>query len=428
MRIDAVRPPLPGVVVTPRQAHAAELMRRIGEPLLPGNRVGLLKDGPAAFASMFEAIAQARDHINIESYTVDAGGPGEELARLLVKRCAEGVRVNLLFDSVGSLMTSADYFGGLRRAGVSLCEYNPVQRWRALLGKALHLRNHRKLMVIDGRIGFIGGMNISTVYASGSSPLTAAKTAAKTAATAALEAAVSPAPQAETGPGWHDLHLRIEGPVVGRLQQLFTRHWQRHADTPMQSARYFPPLAAVGTQRVSLAACDAGRRANPVYSALLGAIETARSRILLTTAYLVPPRRLLRALICAAERGVAVELLLPGKSDFWAPLHAGRSHYSALLRAGVRIHEHHDSLLHAKACVIDGVWASVGSSNADWRSFVHNAEANVVVIDDDFGAQLEAAFQEDVLRARHVDAERWARRSAWLRFKESMARRFEYLL
>ncbi len=396
MRIDAIRTPLPGAALSARQAHAAELTRRIGEPLLSGNRVRLLKDGPAAFASMFEAIEQARDHINIESYTIEAGGPGEELARLLVKRCAEGVRVNLLFDSVGSLMTSAEYFGGLRRAGVSLCEYNPVQRWRALLGKALHLRNHRKLMVIDGRIGFIGGMNISTVYAS--------------------------------EPGWHDLHLRIEGPVVGRLQQLFTRHWQRHADAPMQSARYFPPLAAVGTQRVSVAACEAGRRANPVYSALLGAIETARSRVLLTTAYLVPPRRLLRALIRAAERGVAVELLLPGKSDFWAPLHAGRSHYAALLRAGVRIHEHHDSLLHAKACVIDGVWSSVGSSNADWRSFVHNAEANVVVIDDDFGVQLEAAFREDVSRARHVDADRWSRRSPWARFKESMARRFEYLL
>lgn len=426
MRIDVVRSVssiAPGAI-TPRQAHTAELMRRTGEPLLPGNRVELLKDGRAAFGSMFAAIAHARDHINIESYTIDAGGPGAELARLLVQRCAEGVRVNLLFDSVGSMMTSTEYFGGLRRAGVSLCEYNPVQRWRALLGKTLHLRNHRKLMVIDGRIGFIGGMNISTVYASGSSPLAAVKTAV----TSPLEAALSPALAVEAEPSWHDLHLRIEGPVVGRLQQLFTRHWQRHADTPMQSARYFPPLAAVGTQRVSVAACDAGRRANPVYSALLGAIETARSRILLTTAYLVPPRRLLRALTRAAERGVAVELLLPGKSDFWAPLHAGRSHYSALLRAGVRIHEHHDSLLHAKACVIDGVWSSVGSSNTDWRSFVHNAEANVVVIDDEFGAQLEAAFHEDVLRARHVDAERWSRRSTWLRLKESMARRFEYLL
>ncbi len=420
MRIDAIRPSLPGAGVSARQAHAAELTRRIGEPLLSGNRVELLKDGPAAFASMFAAIEQARDHINIESYTIEAGGPGEELARLLVKRCAEGVRVNLLFDSVGSLMTSAEYFGGLRRAGVSLCEYNPVQRWRALLGRALHLRNHRKLMVIDGRIGFIGGMNISTVYASGSSPMAAAA--------AAMGAASTPAADAESEPGWHDLHLRIEGPVVGRLQQLFTRHWQRHADAPMQSARYFPPLTAVGTQRVSVAACEAGRRANPVYSALLGAIDTAQSRVLLTTAYLVPPRRLLRALIRAAERGVAVELLLPGKSDFWAPLHAGRSHYSALLRAGVQIHEHHDSLLHAKACVIDGVWSSVGSSNADWRSFVHNAEANVVVIDEDFGVLLEEAFREDVSRARHVDADRWSRRSAWARFKESMARRFEYLL
>ena len=161
---------------------------------------------------------------------------------------------------------------------------------------------------------------------------------------------------------------------------------------------------------------------------MLGAIETARSSVLLTTAYLVPPRRLLRALVRAAERGVDVQLLLPGKSDFWAPLHAGRSHYSALLHAGVRIHEHHASLLHAKACVVDGVWSSVGSSNADWRSFVHNAEANVVVIDEDFAGQLERVFLGDVQHARRVDRERWSRRSAWLRTKEALARRFEYFL
>jgi cardiolipin synthase A/B len=160
----------------------------------------------------------------------------------------------------------------------------------------------------------------------------------------------------------------------------------------------------------------------------LGAIDQARSRVLLTTAYLVPPRRLLRALVRAAERGVAVELLLPGVSDFWAPLHAGRSHYSQLLKAGVRIHERHDRLLHAKACVIDGVWASVGSSNADWRSLVHNAEANLLVLDEPFAAHLEQVFHQDVTQARRVDASTWADRPRWHHWTEALARRFEFFL
>lgn len=387
-------------------SHAHELVRRLGEPLLGGNQLTLLQDGPATFAAMFEAIEQARDHINIESYIVEADGPGEELARRLVERCRAGVRVNLLFDSFGSLQTSSAFFDRLRAAGVSLCEYNPVQRLRALLGKALHLRDHRKLMIVDGRIGFIGGVNISSVYSSGSAPM--AGQALRT--------------------GWRDLHVRVEGPVVHRLQRLFVAHWQRYASGPMQDARYFPPLRPAGTQRVGLAACDAGRRRNPYYSALLGAIDTAHSRILLTTAYLVPPRRLLRALVRAAERGVRVELLLPGVSDSWASLHAGRSHFARLLQAGICIHERHDRLLHAKACVIDGVWASVGSSNTDWRSFVHNAEANLVVVDEDFGRRMEAVFREDVGAAQCIDAQRWAQRSRWFRLKESLARRFEFFL
>jgi len=394
--------------VPAKDAHARELVRRLHEPLLGGNRVQLLQDGPATFEAMFRAIDGARDHINIESYIVEADGPGEELARRLVERCKAGVRVNLLFDSFGSFGTSAAFFDKLRDADVRLCEYNPIQRWRALLGKALHLRDHRKLMVVDGRIGFIGGVNISAVYSSG--PL---------------------GPRAaggNSGPGWRDIHVAVEGPVVQRLQRLFIAHWQRFANVPMQQARYFPPLPPAGTQRVGVAACDAGRRPNPYYNALLGAIDGARSRILLTTAYWVPPRRLMRSLTQAAERGVAVSLLLPGVSDFWAPLHAGRSHFARLLAAGVQIHERHDALLHAKACVIDGVWASVGSSNIDWRSFVHNAEANLIVLDHGFAGQLEQVFRDDVRQAQRIDAEAWAQRSLGFRLKETLARRFEFFL
>jgi cardiolipin synthase len=401
---ELIRSGSPAAPPTPRHAHAGELMRRLGEPLIGGNRVELLEDGPATFAAMYRAIEGARDHVNIESYIVEADGPGEEIARRLADRCADGVRVNLLFDSFGSLTTSSAFFSRLRRSGVSLCEYNPLHPWRALAGLALQRRDHRKLMVVDGRIGFIGGVNISPVYRSGSSPGAGGRA------------------------GWRDLHVQVEGPVVQRLQRLFIAHWQRHADAPMQQARYFRPLAPAGTHRVGVVASDAGARRDPYFSALLGAIDTARQRVLLTTAYLAPPRRLLRRLVEAARRGVQVEMLVPGVSDSWAALHAGRSHYGRLLRAGVRIHERHDTQLHAKACVIDGVWASIGSSNIDWRSLLHNAEANLVVLDEDFAAQVERVFRADAALAETVDLPAWEQRSAWHRLRETVARRFEFLL
>jgi cardiolipin synthase len=390
--------------------HGRELARRLGEPLMTGNRLELLQDGPQAFSAMYAAIEQARDHINLESYMVEAEGPGEEISRRLIERARAGVKVNFLFDSFGSIGTHATYFERLREAGVAVCEYNPIGRWRAWLTRALHWRDHRKLMVVDGRVGFIGGVNISTVYGSGSAPHLGAG-----------------APE-DAPPGWRDLHVRVEGPAVLRLQRLFIAHWRRHADCPLATALYFPPQCVAGGQVVGVAATDAGRRRNPYFRALLGAIDHARSSVLITTAYLVPPRRLLRALVRAAQRGVRVELLLPGVSDSWPALHAGRSHFSRLLRAGVRIHERHDTFLHAKACVIDGVWASIGSSNADWRSVLHNAEANLVVLDADFAAELETVFQADAAKARRVDAATWAARPTWHRWREQFARRFEFLL
>ena len=393
-------------------SHAHALACGLSEPLVTGNRVDLLQDGPGTYAAMFEAIDQARDHINLESYIVEADGPGEEFARRLVARAQAGVRVNVLYDSFGSIGTPATYFDQLRAHGISVCEYNPLRRLGNLLSRALHLRDHRKLMVVDGRIGFIGGINISTVYAAGSSPL----------------GAFSGGGEASTTRGWRDTHVRVEGPIVAQLQRLFMRHWSRHSSIALRGTHYFPPLAPVGTQRVALAACDAGRRRNPFYRALLSALDAAQHRAFLTTAYLVPTRRLMRSLTRAARRGVDVHLLLPGLSDFWLPLQAGRSHYSRLLRAGVHIHEMRDTLLHAKTCVIDGLWASVGSSNLDWRSFLHNAEANLVVLDAGLGQEMERVFQDDLARAATILREAWAHRGLRQRLAETVARRFEFFL
>ncbi len=408
--------------------HAQAHSRASGvcAPMVTGNRVDLLQDGPGTYAAMFEAISGARHHINLESYIFEAVGPGEEFARRLGERARAGVRVNVLYDSFGSIGTPASYFDGLRADGVSVCEYNPLNRLRNLLSRALHLRDHRKLMVVDGRIGFIGGVNISPVYAAGSTPLAGLPPRAP------HDRERAAAGRAGTGlaakPGWRDTHVRVEGPIVAQIQRLFMQHWARHSQIALHGSGYYPAIAPVGNQRVALAACDAGRRRNPFYRSLLTALGAAQQRIFLTTAYLVPTRRLMRALTHAARRGVEVHLLLPGVSDFWAPIHAGRSHYSRLLRAGVRLHERHDTLLHAKTCVIDGVWTTVGSSNLDWRSFLHNAEANLVMLDANLAQEMERVFRDDVGRARAIDPAQWSRRGLRQRVLEMIARRFEFFL
>ena len=405
----------PPLMAVHSRAHA--LVAGLCEPMVTGNRVDLLQDGPGTYAAMLAAIDGARDHVNLESYILEAEGPGEEFARRLIARAKAGVRINVLYDSFGSIGTPASYFDHLRANGVNVCEYNPLRRLGNLLSRALHLRDHRKLMVVDGRIGFIGGVNISPVYSAGSSPL-AAFGGSGTAADGA----------APTKPGWRDTHVRVEGPIVAQLQRLFMRHWSRHSSIALRGTHYFPPLAPAGTQRVAVAACDAGRRRNPFYRALLSALDASQQRVFLTTAYLVPTRRLMRSLVKAARRGVEVHLLLPGVSDFWAPLQAGRSHYSRLLRAGVHLHELHDTLLHAKTCVIDGLWTTVGSSNLDWRSFLHNAEANLVVLDATLAQEMERVFMDDVGRAREIVRAEWARRGLRQRLVETLARRFEFFL
>ena len=354
---------------------------------------------------MFDAISQARDHINIESYILEDAGPGSELRELLLRKRAEGVRINLIYDSFGSWTTPASYFDSLRDAGVALLEFNPINPLRHPLRWTMHQRDHRKLLVVDGAVAFIGGVNISSVY---SSP--------------------PDADRSESIVPWRDTHLRIEGPVVAELQRLYIDHWRSRAYAPPQVADYFPSLAVAGNHSIAVTACEAGRRRNPLYRALLGAIRRAHHNVYITSAYFVPTRRLVRALTDAARRGVDVRLALPGISDVWAPLAAGRSLYGRLLEAGVRIYERRNAILHAKTAVIDGVWVTAGSSNMDWRSLLHNAEANVVILDADVAACFEALFAEDIGESEELTLERWLKRGWLARAGEWVARKLEFLL
>jgi cardiolipin synthase A/B len=314
------------------------------------------------------------------------------------------VRVNLLYDGVGSLGTPVEYFERLRQAGVQVCEYAPVNPLRATRGWQLNNRDHRKILVVDGATGFTGGINISSVYLSGS-----------------FARRRKPPVQ----DGWRDTHVEVRGPAVHDLQQLFVQTWEDQCGG-MDQADYFPTIRPAGDKVVRVIAGQPGD--NEVYAALLSAIERAQRSVYLTVGYFVPDPRTLEALERAALRGVDVRLALPGVSDFWAPLHAGRSHYSRLLASGVRIYERRDALLHAKTAVIDGVWSTVGSTNVDWRSFALNAEANVEVLDAAFAARMQELFWTDLQHSVEITATAWESRSAGQRLKEWFARQWEYLL
>jgi cardiolipin synthase len=378
-------------------------------PLLAGNDARLLVDGPATHDAMFAAIARARDHVHLQSYIVEADEAGERLARLLERKRSQGVRVRLLYDSLGSRGTPKEYFERLETAGVAVCEANPVNPAKRSRGLTLNNRDHRKVLVVDGRVAFTGGVNISGVYSAGS-----------------FGSRPRAAPQDE---GWRDTHVMTRGPIVGEFQRLFVEAWQRHGCGPItERAAYFPPVAHAGGWAMRLVGNDPAQGASEMYAALLSALGRAQTRAWLTYGYFVPDPETIRTLKEAAARGVDVRLVLPGVSDFWAPLYAGRSHYDDLLAAGVRIFERHDALLHAKTAVIDGVWSSVGSTNLDWRSFVHNYEADLIVLGAAFARSLEALFARDVAHSAEIKLDDWRSRGPLPRVKEGLARAWEYFL
>ena len=380
-------------------------------PLVLGNKLNLLQDGPATYKAMFAAIRAAQDHINLETYIFEDGEIGNKFANLLLEKQAAGVQVNLIYDSVGSLPTPKAFFERLSQAGIRVLEFNPVNPLR---GKKkdwlLNNRDHRKLLIVDGRIAFLGGINISESYSSGSLSRSSRKKNGKS----------------ETG--WRDTHLQIEGPVVADFQRLFLDTWAKQKGPALTDKKYLPPLTKRGDEIVRAIGSAADAPYSQIYLTLLSAIDHAEHYIHLTNAYFVPDPKLLMALKNAAQRGVDVQFILPSKSDSWMVFNAGRSHYAELLQAGVHIYERRDAVLHSKTASIDGVWSTIGSTNLDWRSFLHNDELNAVILGHEFAQQMDAMFERDRAASTPIDYTTWNRRSPVLRIQEWFSRLPEYWL
>jgi cardiolipin synthase len=378
-------------------------MRDIGAPpLLTGNAVELLIDGPRTYRAMFAAIEQAREYVLVESFIFEEAVEGDrKLSALLAAATRRGVRVYVIYDAIGSLTTEKEFLEGLRASNVALCAFNPLNPLDERFSGLNH-RDHRKIVVVDGATAFTGGINFSHAYRIASRQLKG-KGFSK---------------QQAIDQGWRDTHLGVRGTGAKHLEKLFRDTW-RDAECEGEVLPAFREQSeAAGKTILQIVASTPRDDTNVIYATLLSVLAYAQKSVDVTMAYFVPDDTLENALKDAARRGVQVRLILPAYSDFSGVFHAGRAHYQALLDAGVKLFELESAFLHSKSIVVDGVWSSVGSTNFDWRSFVHNDEISVCVIDEAFARTMAQAFDNDLRESKEITREAWKKRGLKQRLKE----------
>ncbi|GLI39170.1 cardiolipin synthase [Geobacter hydrogenophilus] len=378
-----------------------------GSPLIKGNRVTLLVDGPATYAAMFKAIERARHSINMETFIFEDDETGRRLADLLIRKREEGVKVNLIYDSVGCLRIPASFFKQLRHKGVNVVEFNPVNPLKTSKKWRLTLRDHRKILVVDGSTVITGGVNISRAYSS------------------------KFIGEDETSPviPWRDTDILIEGPAAVEFQKAFLRAWAKQKGRPALDERdYFPSQQERGTNLVQVITNHPGEAGRTTFIMYVSAVAFAEKSIHLTASYFVPDGQMIQALRDAARSGVDVKIILPKSSDQNLALYAGRYYYDELLEAGVKLYERRNAVLHAKTAVIDGVWATVGSTNLDFLSFSKNFEINTVVLGSDFAAEMERMFERDLAESDQIIEESWEKRPWSIRAREWFSHLFSPML
>jgi len=365
-----------------------------------GNRIQLLNDGDDCFDEFITSMKKARLSINMETYIFKSDEVGWKVAEILAGKALAGIEVNLIYDSWGCLGTSPAIFSYMRDAGVELIAYRPFLTLKRIGDPFFRERDHRKILVIDGRTAFIGGVNIGNEYAG----------------------------KNFSGQGWRDTHLKIEGPSVKDVQFFFIENWYRSGGEILEQKNHFPNIRSVGKKIIMIMGSKGKKNLKPIKESYLSAIRYAQHSIYITNAYFIPTAKVLRALLAAAKRGVDVRLLLPGKTDVPFVKFGSRYLYKKYLKQGIRVFEYGKSVLHAKTAVIDGCWATVGSSNLDALSFRRNLEINAVILDQDACAEMEKQFFHDLKFSTEFKLEDIARRSLPGFFVEWFFYRFRNIL
>jgi cardiolipin synthase A/B len=383
--------------------HTAVIESVTESPLTKGNKVTLLIDGAATYAAMFKAIEKARNHINIETYILEDDEVGRKFTDLLLQKQAEGVQVNIIYDSVGSIKTSESFFERLREKGIQVVEFNPVNPLKDNGEWFLIHPDHRKILIVDGKVAILGGINISKVYSgrpSGGEKI-----------------------EGESLP-WRDTDVQIEGPAATEAQKLFLETWLKQQGPRLAEHRYLPDQKESGKALVRVVGSTPGQSNRIAFIVYVSAITFAENSIHLTNAYFIPDDQILDAFIDAARRGVDVKIILPASSDSSFAISAAQYNYSALLQAGVNIYERRNALLHAKTAVIDGVWSTVGSTNLDYWSLLSDDEVNAVVLSREFAVEMERMFDGDLAESDQIQWDTWEKRPVWQKIKEEFAHIF----
>jgi cardiolipin synthase A/B len=400
------------------QANGSDLLRRhlaveqalVDTPLITGNRTRLLNDGPATFRAIFNAIRGAKHYVFLEYYIFEnVTSDGEHLADLLLAKERAGVQVAVIYDGYGSVDTPNTFLDRIKKAGVLMLEFHPLNPLKAQNGYSINDRDHRKILVADGKTAIIGGVNLYTVY--------------QRHPHARFVASQGGNPQT-----WHDTDIEIDGPAARRVQQVFLDHWIAEGGKPLQAVAQAPPPHAVGDEVVRIIGSNHNDTVPRYDATLLSAIRSAQKSIWLTTAYFVPTEDEMHDLEAAARRGVDVRLMLPAKSDSSLAIAVGHAAYGDLLEAGVKIFEFENGFLHSKCAVIDGVWSTVGSSNFDHRSILFNDEVDAVILGRGTAEQLATLFEKDESMARPISLAAWEDRSLTERIRELYSRLVEDLL
>jgi cardiolipin synthase len=367
----------------------------LGPPLVEGNHIETLVNGDAIFPSMLSAIHSARSNINFETFVYWSGKVGQQFADAFSERAAAGVKVHIILDWVGSDAIDPKYLDGMKKAGVQIVEYHPL-RWYNLVHSASRLNNrtHRKLLIIDGTIGFTGGVGIADEWMG----------------------------NADTVDHWRDNHYKIEGPVVAQLQAAFLDNWIKTTGEVLHGAGYFPPLKPVGHQFAQVFKSGSQEGSESMELLFLLSVASAKETIRIANAYFIPDDLTKQALIDARKRGVRVEVIIPGDhidQKLVAP--ASQAKIGPLLLAGVEIYTYKPTMYHCKLLIVDDQWVSVGSSNLDDRSFRLNDEANLNVLDQNFARVQLKLFDEDLTKSERLDYKKWSHRSLAERFFEPLS-------
>lgn len=367
-------------------------------PIVGGNSVTILLNGEQIFPAMLEAIRQARRTITYAQYSYEDGAVARELAEALAERCRAGVGVNILLDAFGTLGMPREYGELMERSFCHVAYFRPLRDF--VIHRATN-RGHRRILVIDGRIGFTGGSGVSEKWMG----------------------------NGRVEDHWRETDVRVEGPVVEYLQGAFAENWLEATGIVLGGDAYFPqPREPRGQVYAQVVRSSPSGGNSAIYTTFLLAISSARRTISITNPYFVLDAKMREAVVDAARRGVRVRVLVPGAIDHNIVRTASRGQFGRMLRAGIEIYEYRPALLHAKTMVVDGVWATIGSTNLDNRSFALNDELNLVVYDAALARRMEEIFRDDLAQSKRIEYRAWRRRGLIDRVLELLAAPFRDLL